>query len=777
MDKRTMQEFETRIRARNDVVLSGEVSAPEGSTEIDFSFSSEEPVRRWFGTEILGHGPTDKVNLDRFLATGSVLMFHDHEQPVARPIRAYIDTDTKKGRVRAKFSAKEEESAEALNKIREEMIRGVSVGYSVEKFEVIAVDEDGYPTSIRATEWTVLEVSFVTVPADATVGIGRSLPSASTPGASPAHSRLGDKAMFKLKDGREVTLSELDALRLHGDVTLADGTTHRRSIPADVLEFVRGNTPAPTPAMIAATQGAKIVPVESDETIERSLFPEDAKCDAVEVKRRQDIRSYIAIGRKAAPAVFGVGAEERFYMRNVDGKLVTAEWVRLEVSRLIDEEHERTTGAKDDNGKSVIGAKDGKTPGTITGGVDNNVRSLMEAIPDSLLLRSRILSAQGEVINAPVGRDGSRPKVVIHERAHELQGLKLMQLVRCVVEAANPGMSTTRMTDRDILKIAGAGRGNRSMQGVADFSTALENTLNKAIIISYRNAGSTYRSVARVMAATDLRAHNLHSFGGVPSLARVTDNAEVTRASVPDSKKEIVTPYQHARIFAITDQAFINDDLGALTDLPQEFGRAADTTVNEHFWHMFLSASGVGPTMNEDSVALFDTSGHANYVTSGGAAPGATPFNVAFGAMMTKTGLNGKPLGSLTMPKIIAIPPSLRGVTIDFLSTEYLISGNGKSKNPYFEAVTPVIEPLLQLGVTLEGDNAPAAAAGDDAAWMLFADPNLFPTGVVAFYDGDMPKVEQNRPIDLIGTEYRVQLDFGVGVANWRGAYKNDGDA
>lgn len=753
-----------------EVSVSG-IRAVEGDENtFEVSFSSETPVSRWFADEILGHGTDAKVDLSPLMNVGSVLFNHDMDQPVAVPVEPKIDTAKRRGVARIRFVPDDPDSAAMKVKVQSGLVRGISVGYSVQKY-LFDEEED----TATAVEWRVHEISLVTVPADASVGVGRSAAGGNSnqaiPGgvSPPATPRQGATAMsIKLKGGREISLLEYEGMRALGQrIELEDGTViEARAVPVIELAEVEPQVPAKRgkdkPAKATTTDDD-----EDDPLAIRARFPEDEGCDPVEIKRRHDIRQYVALGRGFAPDKFPKNIEASFILRSdKDGKVLTAEFVRQEVQRLMDEHLEATRGAKNDDG-----TKTGKPP--ITGGADINVRSLIEALPDALMLRSDFVRADGTLANAPKGKPAT--KIVLHERANSLRGLKLMQMVRAFVEGTT-GRSTIQMSDREVLKLAGASRGQRDMQGTSDFSTLLENALNKMIVIAYRNAASTYRQVARIMPASDLRAHNLHSFGGVSSLAKVADGAEVVRGTVPDSKKEIVTPAQFARIFAITDATFINDDIGALTSLPMEFGAAADTTVNEWFWYQFLQASGVGPTMNEDSVALFDTSGHSNYVTSGGAAPSATTFNVAYGAMMKKTGLNGKPLGALTMPKLIAIPPALRGTTLDFLATEYLISSNNKKRNIYFEAVEPVIEPLLELGITLTGDNAPAAVTGSATAWMLFADPAVFPTGVVAFYDGDTPKVVENRPIDMIGTEYRVQLDFGVGVANWRGAYKNDGD-
>ena len=761
-----MQRKKLTFPKNSRALIAGEVRAVEGSEyRREVSFSSETPVRRWFGNEILDHGPDAEVDLSRLTTVGAVLFNHDPNRIVAKIVSASIDTKARRGNAIIEFVPDDEESMRAMRKVDSGMLLGISVGYSVHRWT-----EDDETEDVRVNKWEAYEISLTPIPADAKVGVGRSLDgdphdttleARSTRGIVRASSPAGETAMFKLKSGREVSLAELDALRMQGDVELADGTILSRQIPASVLDYARANQPAPAtvPAKPAARAVAPVVEVEpeTDETHKRALTVTTGEADPVKAKLQHDIRQLGGFMRAAAPKGSIPDGEEDLLIL----KGSTLDEARAHFVKLAEDTRAAVTGRMNDDGTTV-------SRPNISVGEDKNLRTMFDAIPDAIAIRAGVVSAEGKNLRG-------KGEVKLHERAASLSGLKLMQIVRMHVEATT-GVSTVRLSDKDVLKLAGRDRGTRSMQNTSDFSTLLENTLNKMVIIGYRNAPSTYRDVAKIIPATDLRQHNLHSAGGISSLAKVADSAEVVRGRVFDSKKETLTPAQFSRIFAITDATFINDDMDALASLPNEFGAAADTTVNEWHWYQFLQASGAGPTMNEDSVALYDVSTHANYVTSSGAVPSATTFNTAFGAMMTKVGLNSKPLGALTTPKIIAIPPSLRGTTIDFLSTEYLITSNNKKRNVYFEAVTPVIEPLLELGVTLEGDNAPAAVSGDANAWMLFADPNLFPTSVVAFYDGDMPKVVQNRPIDMLGTEYRVELAFGVGIANWRGTYKNDGE-
>lgn len=139
------------------------------------SFSSEEPYERWFGTEILSHND-GAVNLDRLNTIGVVLFNHNRDKVIGKITRAWIEDE--RGYAEIEFDS-DEESEVIYQKVKNETLKGVSVGYLVDVWEDVQANKtssDGKhkgPCSI-AVKWTPMEVSIVSVPADPTVGVGRS---------------------------------------------------------------------------------------------------------------------------------------------------------------------------------------------------------------------------------------------------------------------------------------------------------------------------------------------------------------------------------------------------------------------------------------------------------------------------------------------------------------------------------------------------------------------------------------------------------------------------
>lgn len=135
---------------------------------VSLSFSSEDPVERWFGTEILDHSP-ESVRLDRMRQGGPLLCDHNPECQIGVIEDIAIAPD-RKGRAIVRFgkSARAEEMfIDVIDGIRS----SVSVGYRIYGM-ILEEEKDGVAT-YRATDWEPLEISLVSIPSDVSVGVGR----------------------------------------------------------------------------------------------------------------------------------------------------------------------------------------------------------------------------------------------------------------------------------------------------------------------------------------------------------------------------------------------------------------------------------------------------------------------------------------------------------------------------------------------------------------------------------------------------------------------------
>jgi len=136
---------------------------------VGLAFSSEQPVSRWFGEEILDHGK-GSVRLDRIRSVGPLLMDHNSREHIGTIEKATIDKD-RVGRAIVRFGKGKQRDA-ILADIEDGIRKCVSVGYRIHRMKLEEGGDEGVDI-YRSTDWEPYEISLVAMPADTSVGVGR----------------------------------------------------------------------------------------------------------------------------------------------------------------------------------------------------------------------------------------------------------------------------------------------------------------------------------------------------------------------------------------------------------------------------------------------------------------------------------------------------------------------------------------------------------------------------------------------------------------------------
>lgn len=148
---------------------------------VQLAFASETPCERWFGFEILDC-KSSSIRLDRLTSGGPLLVGHDSDDQVGVVESVTVGED---GFCRATCRlSRSERGEEILQDIVDGIRRNVSVGYMVH--EAVLERQDKTGDYYRVTDWEPYEVSIVPMPADTSVGVGRSMEEAITEPAAPA---------------------------------------------------------------------------------------------------------------------------------------------------------------------------------------------------------------------------------------------------------------------------------------------------------------------------------------------------------------------------------------------------------------------------------------------------------------------------------------------------------------------------------------------------------------------------------------------------------------
>lgn len=137
---------------------------------VEVAVSSEYGVRRWFGMEVLDHSE-DSIDLTRLRNGAPLLLQHNSWSGQIGVVEdAWLDAD-RKIRARVRFS-RSEQAEPIWQDVVDNIRRNISCGYLVHEM-VLERSENGLD-HYRVTRWEPYEVSSVSVPADPTVGVGRS---------------------------------------------------------------------------------------------------------------------------------------------------------------------------------------------------------------------------------------------------------------------------------------------------------------------------------------------------------------------------------------------------------------------------------------------------------------------------------------------------------------------------------------------------------------------------------------------------------------------------
>lgn len=144
----------------------------EENRTVRIGVSSEQPVSRSFGLEVLDHKreSIDTAFMDS--KTAPFLLDHDMSQVIGVVEDFKIDETAKRTTAVVRFG-KGELASEIFEDVKDGIRKNISVGYKVNKMERDSNDIIG--DHYRATSWSPMEISSVSIPADQSVlvGVGR----------------------------------------------------------------------------------------------------------------------------------------------------------------------------------------------------------------------------------------------------------------------------------------------------------------------------------------------------------------------------------------------------------------------------------------------------------------------------------------------------------------------------------------------------------------------------------------------------------------------------
>jgi hypothetical protein len=307
-----------------------------------------------------------------------------------------------------------------------------------------------------------------------------------------------------------------------------------------------------------------------------------------------------------------------------------------------------------------------------------------------------------------------------------------------------------RVKDFDALLDVATRQGPQAYLVTDDFVSVLLNLARASLTQGYMVAPRTFTGWARATTLPDFRIMNRISMGLAPKLQLVPQHGEYTRGALP-SRAETMQLGTFGKIIAFTRQAMVNDDLGALTRIPQLFGNSAATMEGDVVYGVLLG----NPTMS-DGNALF-SSAHGNL---------GTPSAITVTSMAEAR-------------KLLRVQTSPDGQYLN-LTPAFLLCGPQKELEALQLTASIVVPTTLgtAIPVALKSVEVVIDARITGLDWYIIASPGAIDTIEYAYLDGaggGGPTLEARDGFDVDGVEFKAREDFGAAAIEWRGMVHNVG--
>lgn len=331
--------------------------------------------------------------------------------------------------------------------------------------------------------------------------------------------------------------------------------------------------------------------------------------------------------------------------------------------------------------------------------------------------------------------------------ARELMGCTILDLGARLLESQGERVSWVSRDDLTSRVMMSGGH------STSDFPNLLTASGNRVLRDAYELSQSPLKLLARRRNAVDFRPLTSIRLSEAPRLVEKPEASELTYGSRTEAK-ESFSLKTAGRVFALTREAIINDDLHAFADSARAWGRSAAGYEAGVLAALFSLNTGDGVNLDDGSPLY--TTGRGNKAVAG-AAINTTALGAARQAMRGFTDIDGKTLIGVA-PAHLVVGPAKETEAEQALAA--VAAAQTSNANPFANKLSLHVEPRF---------------AGN--AWRLFADPAQMPVIVIAYLNGaEGPQMASREGWTTLGMEFRAILDFGAGVEDWRGTYLNQGN-
>lgn len=328
-------------------------------------------------------------------------------------------------------------------------------------------------------------------------------------------------------------------------------------------------------------------------------------------------------------------------------------------------------------------------------------------------------------------------------------------LQKLMLEAAWQNGYIGRHFDDDIPGVFRAAFSTLSLPGI------FANTANKFSLAAFMGVESVWGEISTRRPVKDFKGITSYRMTGNFEHEEIGPSGELKHGYVGEESYTNQAK-TYGKMFSLTRRDIINDDLGALTQIPAMLGRGAALKLNKVFWAAFM-----------DNASFFSASNtNPNFDDGTDSAMSVAALTAAELMFLNQVDADGNPLS--IDPAILLVPNALFVTATQLMqsmevrdttaTTKYL------TKNPHAGKFQ------VKKSAYLSNANITGYSA---VKWYLLANPADGSTIEVVFLNGvETPTVESaEADFNTLGVQMRAYHDFGVTKQDFRFGVGMKGEA
>lgn len=332
-----------------------------------------------------------------------------------------------------------------------------------------------------------------------------------------------------------------------------------------------------------------------------------------------------------------------------------------------------------------------------------------------------------------------KPEVL--EAAHKVR--REISLGEVIVQAAvangyDGPRRVNSATLRPIMQLAWA---THAISGI------LSSTANKFLLAGFNSVESAWRSIASVRSVNDFKTMTSYRLNGGFKFEKVANGGELKNAAASDESRTI-SAETYGIMTSVTRTDLINDDLSALTAVPQRIGRGGALKLNDVFWADFV-----------DDAAFFTAA--RNNLSAGSLALSLTNLKALATKFRKLKDPDGNPVA--VEPRLLVVPVDLELTAAEIMGSTLIQSGatGGQPDRNVLAGRYQVVSSVYLSNTT---------------DYYLLASPADLPAMEVAFLNGVQSPIVETAEADFntLGVQMRGYFDFGVAKAEYLAGVKCD---